>query len=71
MTFSYLIAARRSPIAPRGGALAHFLPHALAAPVLAAALADAGISADQVGELIVSNALGAGGLAAAYRRTVD
>ncbi len=61
MTFSYLIAARRSPIAPRGGALAHFLPHALAAPVLAAALADAGISADQVGELIVSNALGAGG----------
>ena len=61
MTCSYLIAARRSPIVPRGGALAHLQPHALAAPVLAAALADAGISADQVGELIVSNALGAGG----------
>ena len=61
MTYSYLIAARRSPIAPRGGALAHLQPHALAAPVLAAALADAGISADQVGELIVSNALSAGG----------
>ena len=61
MTCSYLIAARRSPVAPRGGALAHLLPHALAAPVLAAVLADAGISPDEVGELIVSNALGAGG----------
>ncbi len=61
MIRSHIIAARRSPIAPRGGALAHLPPHDLAAPVLAAVLQDAGISAHDVGELIVSNALGAGG----------
>lgn len=61
MTGSYLIAARRSPIAPRGGALAHLDLHELAAPVLAAALDDAGLTPDDICEIIVSNALGAGG----------
>lgn len=58
---SHLIAARRSAIVPRGGAFAHLQPHQIAAPVIAAVLADAGLSRDDVGEVIVSNALGAGG----------
>jgi acetyl-CoA C-acetyltransferase len=61
MTCSVLIAARRSPIAPRNGALSHLLAHELAAPVIQAALADCGVAPDQVDELILSNALGAGG----------
>lgn len=61
MTETVLIAARRSPIAPRNGALSHLQPHQLAAPVIKAALADCGLSPNQVDELILSNALGAGG----------
>ncbi len=61
MTGTVLIAARRSPIAPRNGALSHLQPHELAAPVLRQALSDCGIAPNQVGELILSNALGAGG----------
>lgn len=56
-----IVAARRSPVAPRGGALAGHEVHDLAAPVIAALLADAGLPADAVDELILSNALGAGG----------
>lgn len=56
-----IIAARRSPVMPRGGAFAALAPHELAAPVIAAVLADAGLPPDAVDELIVSNALGAGG----------
>jgi acetyl-CoA C-acetyltransferase len=56
-----IIAACRSPVAPRDGALAALDIHELGAPVVRAALAQAGILADQVDELIVSNALGAGG----------
>ena len=58
---TYVIAARRSPVAPSGGALSGLLPHELAAPVIRAALQDAGVAPDQVDELILSNALGAGG----------
>ncbi|NBZ86975.1 thiolase family protein [Stagnihabitans tardus] len=58
---SWIIAARRSPVAPSGGALAGLLPHELAAPVIRAALEDAGIAAAEVDELILSNALGGGG----------
>lgn len=61
MNRSHIIAALRTPVAPRGGALADLLPHDLAAPVIAALCARAGIATDQVGELVVSNALGAGG----------
>ncbi|MFT7059964.1 MAG: acetyl-CoA C-acetyltransferase [Pseudorhodobacter sp.] len=46
---------------PLGGAFARLYPHALAAPVIAACLADAGMAVDQVHELVLSNALGAGG----------
>lgn len=56
-----LIAARRTAVVPRGGAFARLRIEDLAAPVLQACLADAGIAPAQVDEVILSNALGAGG----------
>lgn len=56
-----IIAARRTAVVPRGGAFARLSLEDLAAPVIAAVLADAGMEAAQVDEVIVSNALGAGG----------
>ena len=56
-----LIAARRTAVVPRGGAFARLSIEDLAAPVLLACLADAGIDRGQVDEVILSNALGAGG----------
>ena len=56
-----LIAARRTAVVPRGGAFARLSLEDLAAPVIAACLADAGISPDAVDEVILSNALGTGG----------
>lgn len=56
-----LIAARRTAVVPRGGAFARLSIEDLAAPLIAACLDDAGLSPDQVDELILSNALGAGG----------
>ncbi|MFN4202037.1 MAG: thiolase family protein [Tabrizicola sp.] len=56
-----LIAARRTAVVPRGGAFARLRIEDLAAPVLTASLADAGIGPGQVDEVILSNALGAGG----------
>ncbi len=56
-----LIAARRTAVVPKGGAFAQLSLEELAAPVLLACLADAGISPGQVDEVILSNALGAGG----------
>lgn len=61
MARSHIIAAYRSPVAPRNGALAACLPHELAAPVLHKLLDQGGVEPDQVGELVLSNALGAGG----------
>jgi acetyl-CoA C-acetyltransferase len=61
MSETVLIAARRSPIAPRGGALSHLALHDLAAPVLQQVMQDCALAPDQVDELILSNALGAGG----------
>lgn len=58
---AHIIAARRSAVVPRGGAFANLSLDALGAPVLAAALESAGISPDQVDEVIVSNAMGGGG----------
>lgn len=57
----YIAAACRSPVAPRGGALSHFSLHGLAAPVLRATLAQSGLNPEDVDEVIVGNALGAGG----------
>lgn len=56
-----LIAARRTAVVPRGGAFARLSIEALATPVLLACLTDAGITPGQVDEVILSNALGAGG----------
>ena len=57
----FVVAARRTAVVPRGGAFAALSIESLAAPVLRAVLADAGIPEDAVDEVIVSNALGAGG----------
>ncbi len=56
-----LIAARRTAVVPRGGAFARLSLEDLATPVILACLRDAGISPGQVDEVILSNALGAGG----------
>jgi acetyl-CoA C-acetyltransferase len=56
-----IIAACRSAVAPRGGAFAALSIHDLAAPVIRALLTQAGLPATAVDEVIVSNALGAGG----------
>lgn len=57
-----LIAAwARSAVAPHGGAFRSLQPHALAAPVLTALLARAGLDAGAVDAIVVGNALGAGG----------
>ncbi|MFO1203811.1 MAG: thiolase family protein [Tabrizicola sp.] len=56
-----LIAARRTAVVPRGGAFARLRIEDLTAPVLRACLADAGIEPGPVDEVILSNALGAGG----------
>lgn len=61
MSRVFLASARRSATVPRGGALAALPLHDLVAPVIAAALTDARTGADEVQELILSNALGAGG----------
>ncbi len=56
-----LIAARRTAVVPRNGAFARLSIEDLAAPVLLACLMDAGVDPMQVDEVILSNALGAGG----------
>lgn len=61
MTRAYIISACRSPVAPRGGALAHLDLPQLAAPILRATLAQAGLDPAQVDEVISSTALGPGG----------
>ncbi len=61
MAGSFIIGAKRSAVVPHNGAFQHLSIHELGAPVLTAALAQAGLGAEQVDELILSNALGAGG----------
>jgi acetyl-CoA C-acetyltransferase len=56
-----LIAARRTAVVPRGGAFARLRIEDLAAPVVQACLPMPGSPVDQVDEVILSNALGAGG----------
>jgi acetyl-CoA C-acetyltransferase len=58
---AFIIAAKRSAVVPRGGAFAALSIEDLGAPVALACLQAAGIAPDQVDEIIVSNALGAGG----------
>ena len=56
-----IIAARRTAVAPQGGAFRHLRIEDLAAPVVRAVLADAGLSPGDVDEMVCANALGAGG----------
>lgn len=56
-----IVSALRTIIAPKNGALAGLSLPDLAAPVMRACLVQAGITPDQVDEVIVSNALGGGG----------
>ena len=58
---SFIASACRSPVASRGGALSGLALHDLAAPVIRAALREAGIDPQDVSEVIMSNALGGGG----------
>lgn len=58
---AYVIAAKRTAVMPRGGAFRALTLEELAAPVLRALLADAGIAADEVDEVVLSNVLGPGG----------
>lgn len=58
---AFVVAAFRTPVMPRGGAFAGLSLHDLAAPLVSACLAEAGVAPDEVSELILSNALGAGG----------
>ncbi|SPF77100.1 putative acetyl-CoA acyltransferase [Aliiroseovarius pelagivivens] len=61
MNNAWIVGAKRSPVIPHGGAFAALDIHDLAAPVIRALLDSAGMTTDQVGELILANALGAGG----------
>lgn len=56
-----IVAARRTAVAPRGGALACFQADELAAKVLRRLLRDAGIAATAVDNVILGNALYGGG----------
>lgn len=58
---AWVVSARRSAVVPQGGAFRRLSIEDLGAPVMLACLADAGLGPDQVDEVIVSNALGAGG----------
>jgi acetyl-CoA C-acetyltransferase len=58
---AWIVAGRRTAVMPRGGAFARLSLADLAAPVISACLADAGIAAGEVDEVIVANVLGAGG----------
>lgn len=56
-----VLAALRSAVVPRGGVFARSSIEDLAAPVITALLAQAGLGPQDVDEVICSNALGAGG----------
>lgn len=56
-----IVAARRTAVAPRGGALKHLQADELAAPVIEMLLADTGLSGRSVDSVILGNALYGGG----------
>jgi acetyl-CoA C-acetyltransferase len=56
-----VIAARRSPIGRLGGTLRHLRVESLAAPVIRAVLADAGLDPRDVDEVVLGNVWGPGG----------
>jgi acetyl-CoA C-acetyltransferase len=58
---AFLIGAKRTAVVPRGGAFRDLSLEALGAPVVEALLAEAGIAPDAVDEVVLANAIGAGG----------
>lgn len=56
-----VIAARRTPVAPRGGSLSHLQADELAAPVFDKLVEDAGLDHTSVDHVLMGNALYAGG----------
>ncbi|GLK74094.1 thiolase family protein [Ancylobacter dichloromethanicus] len=61
MSGAFILAARRTAVAPRGGAFRAVEAHDLAAPVLRACLSDAGRAPHEVEHVILGNALSGGG----------
>jgi len=61
MSEALIVAARRTAVAPRGGAFAGLEIHELAAPCIRAALDDVGAAPDAIDDVLLGNALGAGG----------
>jgi acetyl-CoA C-acetyltransferase len=56
-----IIAALRTPVCRANGALKHLRSHELLAPVLTALLAKTGVDAGEVADVVIGNAVGAGG----------
>ncbi|MFP3460874.1 thiolase family protein [Arthrobacter globiformis] len=56
-----IIAALRTPVCRANGALKHLRSHELLAPVLAVLLAETGAGAEGVADVVIGNAVGAGG----------
>ncbi|MFC9352008.1 thiolase family protein [Arthrobacter sp. NPDC057013] len=56
-----IIAALRTPVCRANGALKHLRSHELLAPVLTALLAEARVEAGEVADVVIGNAVGAGG----------
>lgn len=56
-----IVAARRSPVGRVGGSLRELPVEALAAPVIRAVLADAGLDGAEVDDVLLGNAVGPGG----------
>ena len=61
MNTAYIIAAKRTPVAPRNGALSHYAVTELGARVIQAAIKQAGLLASQVDYVLMGNALYGGG----------
>lgn len=57
----YIVSAKRTIVAPRGGALSHLQADELLAPVIEALLAETGVGAETVDQVLMGNALYAGG----------
>ena len=61
MQSAYIVGAKRSIVSPINGPLSSLKINELASPVINNLIETSGIKFDDVDELIVSNALGAGG----------
>jgi acetyl-CoA C-acetyltransferase len=58
---AFIVAAKRSAVIPKGGAFSHLKIHELAAPVIQDVLFSAAFKAEDISELVLSNAVGGGG----------